>query len=51
MHPVTRAVGVHVARLGRAYRLELISGHDLVAALAVPHAFTNATVIYADGAS
>jgi hypothetical protein len=50
IHPVTGAVGHHVARFGRAYRRGLISGTDLVAALAVPHAFTNATVIFADGA-
>jgi hypothetical protein len=51
MHPVTGAVGLHVARFARAYRRGLISGPELVAALAVPQAFTNATVIYTDGTS
>ena len=49
-HPVTGADGFHVARFGRAMRRGLISGPEFVAALAVPDAFTNATVIYADGA-
>jgi hypothetical protein len=50
-HPETGRGGYHVARLSRAFRRGLISGPDLVAALAVPDAFTNATVIYTDSAS
>ncbi len=49
-HPETGAAGYHVARFGRAMRRGLISGPDLVAALAVPVVFTNSTVIYTDGA-
>lgn len=49
-HPVTDRDGYHVARFARAMRRGLISGAELVAALAVPRAFTNATVIYEDGA-
>jgi hypothetical protein len=43
--------GYHVARFARALRRGLITGPELVAALAIPDAFTNATVIYEDGAS
>jgi len=48
--PITGRDGYHVARFARAMRRGLISGPDLIAALAVPQAFTNATVIYEDGA-
>ena len=37
--------GVHVARLGRAFRRGLISGPDLIAALRTAGVFTLATVI------
>ena len=47
--PETGADGWHVARFGRAMRRGLISGPELIAALAVPQVFTNATVIYEDG--
>lgn len=50
MRPQTGASGFHVARLSTAFRRGLISGPELVAALAVPGAFTKATVIYTDGA-
>lgn len=43
--------GYHVARFARALRRGVITGPELVAALAIPDAFTNATVIWADGAS
>ena len=43
------ACGFHVARFGRAFRRGLISGANLVAVLAVPDAFTNATVICTGG--
>ena len=48
-HPATGAGGFHVARFARAMRRGLISGPELVAALAVPQVFVNATVIYEDG--
>ena len=38
--------GYHVARFARAMRRGLISGPELIAALAVARVFTNATVIY-----
>ena len=44
--PITGRDGYHVARFGRAMRRGLISGPDLIAVLAVPDAFTSATVIY-----
>ena len=49
--PVRPVRGYHVAWSGRAMRCGLISGPELVAVLAVPGGFTNATVIYEDGAS
>ena len=42
----TGAPGFHVARFARAMRRGLITGAELVAALAVPPSFTTATVIY-----
>ena len=50
-HPGTGARGVHVGRVAAAYRCGLISGPEVAAALAVPDAFTTATVIWTDGAS
>ena len=49
-HPETGADGLHVARFARAMRRGLISGSELIAALSTGQPFTNATVIYADGA-
>ena len=49
-HPETGRGGYHVARFASAHRRGLISDADLLAALAVADAFTNDTVIYADGA-
>lgn len=46
---VTGAPGYHVARFARAMRQGLISGPELVAALAIPRRFSNATLIYEDG--
>ena len=46
--PETGVSGLHVARLATAFGRGLISGPELVAALAVPHAFTAATMIYTD---
>lgn len=46
MHPVTRAVGCHAARFAMAFRCDLISGADLIAALDSVLTFTNATVIF-----
>lgn len=47
--PVTGAKGYHVARFTRAMRSGLISGRELVAALALPVVFSNETLIYEDG--
>jgi hypothetical protein len=44
--PITGRDGYHVARFARAMRRGLISGPELVAALASVPAFTNANVIY-----
>ena len=50
-HSAAGVDGYHVARFSAARRRSLISGADLIAALAVPDAFTNATVIWTDGAA
>ena len=49
-HPETGRDGYHVARFNRAMRRGLISGPELADVLARPETFTNATVIYVDGA-